>query len=389
MPESESPVAAQYVVTFLKPEMLHVYRQITALRGWRPVVLCQKREHAKTFPFREVVLLPKPRTHALRRVWQKQILGRPITIYRSEARQLRDELRRMKARVLHVYFGHIGVHLLPFLEIAELPVIVSFHGADVQVEAAHLPLTRRMFQLATLVLARSESLADRLIALGGPAEKIRVHRTGVPLTEIAPRVREAPGDGAWRCVQACRLIPKKGLVTALTAFAIFAREHPRATFTIAGEGPQLAELRALTGALPIAERVFFTGFLSQEKLRALYAESHLFLHPSETGPEGDQEGVPNAMLEAMASGLPVVATRHGGIPEAVEEGVSGFLAEEGDVPGLAGALLKITLSPQGYAAMSAAAAERVAAQFDLEVQSRRLAAIYDEAGEIRSRQLSK
>ena len=376
---SDPPVAAQYVVTFLKPEMLHVYRQITALRAWRPVVLCQKRQCVEQFPFRDLQIVPKPRTHALRRFWQKQIRGQPITIYRSEALRLREELRRMNARVLHVYFGHIGVHLLPLLEIAGVPVIVSFHGADVQIEAAHLIHTQRMFALATLVLARSASLADRLVALGCAEGKVRVHRTGVPLGEIAPHSRAAPVDGAWRCVQACRLIPKKGLATALTGFARFAQKHPRATFTIAGEGPQLAELRVLAAHLGIADRVIFTGFLSQEKLRALYSESHLFLHPSELGPDGDQEGVPNSMLEAMASGLPVVATLHGGIPEAVEDYVSGRLVTERDAEGLAGALAEITAAPERYCAMGAAAAQGVAAEFDLAVQARRLEAIYDEA----------
>ena len=389
MPESELPVAAQYVVTFLKPEMLHVYRQITALRAWRPVVLCQKREGVRDFPFSDLVVVPKPRTHPVRRLWQKQILGQPITIYRSEARRLFGELRRIEARVLHVYFGHIGVHLLPLLEIADVPVIVSFHGADAQIPPAHLAPTRRMFKLATLVLVRSESLAERLVALGCPTGKVRVHRTGVPLGEIPARVREAPGNGEWRCVQACRLIPKKGLATALTAFAKFAGEHPRATFTIAGEGPQLGALRARARALGIAERVIFTGFLQQDELRALYAESHLFLHPSEVAADGDQEGVPNSMLEAMVSGLPVAATRHGGIPEAVEHGVSGMLVPEKDVAGLAAALRELTASPERYSVMSAAAARRVTAEFDLEVQARRLEALYDEAVGIRSRQLSK
>jgi glycosyltransferase involved in cell wall biosynthesis len=114
------------------------------------------------------------------------------------------------------------------------------------------------------------------------------------------------------------LDPEERAATALRAFARFHAVHPRATFTIAGDGPQLEDLRSLARNLGISAQVFFTGFLPQEKLRGSFAESHLFLHPSELGPDGDQEGVPNAMLEAMASGLPVFATTHGGIPEAVE-----------------------------------------------------------------------
>jgi colanic acid/amylovoran biosynthesis glycosyltransferase len=380
------PVAAQYVVTFLKPEMLHIYRQITALHAFRPVVFCQKHENESTFPFANLRILPKPRTHALRRIWQKQILRRPITIYRSEARRILAALQSVNASLLHVYFGHIGVHLLPLLEVCPLPVIVSFHGADAGVDLdrpAHLALTRRMLEKATLLLARSESLAERLVKLGADRAKIRLHRTGIPLAEIPFIQRAIPADGVWRCVQASRLIAKKGLPTALRAFAEFARAFPGATFAIAGEGPQFGELQALAAALGVADRVRFVGFLSQEKLRALYAESHLFLHPSELGENGDQEGVPNAMLEAMAGGLPVVATKHGGIPEAVENGISGLLTAERDHEALAQSLLSLARDPTRYAEMSAAAAARVSTAFDLGAQTRVIEGIYREALDLR------
>src|SRR5436190_22903929 len=85
-PASERPLVASYIVTFLKPEMLHVYRQVCRLQRWKTIVLCQKRENASDFPFENVEVFPKPRTHQLRRWWQKTILHRPITIYRREAR---------------------------------------------------------------------------------------------------------------------------------------------------------------------------------------------------------------------------------------------------------------------------------------------------------------
>ena len=129
------PTVASYCTTFLKPEMLHVYRQIRALEAWKPQVFCQKRENADRFPFDAVSVLAKPRTHQLRRFWQKTVLGRPIMIYQSEARRLRDELKRARAEIVHIYFGHIGVHLLPFLELQDRPpAVVSFHGADAQID---------------------------------------------------------------------------------------------------------------------------------------------------------------------------------------------------------------------------------------------------------------
>jgi len=376
------PVAVQYCATFLKPEMLHVYRQITGLRAWRAAVICQKREEAERFPFEPVIRIPKPATHALRRLWVRQILRQPVKIYRSEARRIAAEVARLGGRVLHVYFGHIAVHLLPLLRHPPVPVIVSFHGADAMVDMdkpAYRAAAREMFSLARLVLVRSRSLAERIEEAGCPPEKIRIHRTGIPLERFPFEARKFPEDGAWRFFQACRLIPKKGLATSLRAFAAFAKRYPAARFVIAGEGPLLAEMERLAGELGIAEKVAFRGFLSQEALLGEFRSAHAFLHPSEIGADGNQEGVPNSMLEAMATGLPALATRHGGIPEAVDDGLSGFLVAERDHEALAGAMLKLADDPARYAAMGATAAQAAAERFEQSRQVATLEGYYAEA----------
>jgi glycosyltransferase involved in cell wall biosynthesis len=362
--------------------MLHIYRQITGIRKFRSVVFAQKRENADRFPFDEIIIIPKPATHALRRFWVKQIRRAPVQIYRGEARRIAAELKRANAALMHIYFGHIAVQLLPLIEIAPVPIVVSFHGADAMVDMdkpAYRAATQRMLGLARLVLVRSESLAQRLTDLGCAREKIRIHRTGIPLGEFRFVPRAAPADGAWKFVQACRLIPKKGLRTSLRAFAEFAKTFPRASCAIAGEGPMLEELKAFARELGIDSNVRFTGFLSQDELRALYRESHVFLHPSELGGDGNQEGVPNSMLEAMATGLPALATTHGGIPEAVESGVSGFLIGERDHDALARAMFDLAADARLYANMSAAAARAVGEKFEQQAQVRVLESIYNEA----------
>ena len=373
-------MVVHYCATFLKPEMLHIYRQITGIQRFSSHVIAQKREQADRFPFSPITLLPKPSTHWLRRIWQKQILKRPITIYRSEAVRIAEELRRVKADLLHVYFGHIGVHLLPLIENCPVPVVLSFHGADVSVDmgtAAHREAMQQVLSKVTLVLARSQSLVAGLVELGCPQEKIRVHRTGIPMGELPFRERRAPADGEWRLVQACRLIPKKGIRTTLRAYAEFLKAHPKATLKIAGEGPMLGELQALSRELGL--KVEFPGFLSQTALRELFLESHLFLHPSRIGEDGNQEGVPNAMLEAMATGMPIVATRHGGIPEAVEDDVSGILVQEGDWESLASRMLDLARDPAAFSAMSRATQVAVEEKFEQAGQIRALEEFYSEA----------
>jgi len=314
--------------------------------------------------------------------WLKFVERRPPIVYRGEYQTLDSLLRRHGADLMHIYFGHTGVHLLPFIEQWHKPCVVSFHGADV----AHKPeikdypgKLRRLFNAVPLVFARSQSLAARLMQLGCPSEKLRINRTGIPLTEFPFAHREPPQDGKWKVVQACRLIPKKGVATSLRAFAIFKKDYPSAEFFIAGKGPLQSELEMLAGGLGIARDVHFLGFLSQPKLHELYANAHLFLHPSEISPNQDQEGVPNSALEAMATGLPVVATRHGGIPEAVDHGRTGFLVAEEDHAALANAMQLIASSPVLLQEMGTRAHVTVKERFEQETQIDHLESFYEEA----------
>ncbi len=142
------------------------------------------------------------------------------------------------------------------------------------------------------------------------------------------------------------------------------------------------ELEELARELGMQDRVRFAGFLSQAQLREAFFESHIFLHPSELGADGNQEGVPNSMLEAMASGLPVFATRHGGIPEAIEDGVSGVLVEERDHAALAEALREWTRQPEDLSRLAQAGAHAIAARFEQTRAGRALEEIYREAIEL-------
>jgi colanic acid/amylovoran biosynthesis glycosyltransferase len=359
--------------------MLHIYRQITALQRVRSIVIAQKREHADLFPFASIHVVGKPATHFLRRFWFRQLLDQPWQISRLELESLLRILTRTDARLLHIYFGHIAVHLLPIIRAWPKPSIVSFHGADVLVDMdkpAYRRATKEMLDAVKRVLVRSESLRRAIVELGGDENKIDILRTGIPHDEFPFRERRFPENGEWRFVQACRLIEKKGLDTTLHAFAAFLARHPKATLTIAGDGPLLAELHDLARQLRIDNRVVFTGFVSQERLREIFYASDIFLHPSETGRDGNQEGIPNSMLEGMASGLPVFATNHGGIPEAIEHGISGVLVTERDHHALARALLDAAQDRHLLSRIARAGADAVAQKFDQRSQVRRLEDMY-------------
>ncbi len=375
-------VIASYCSSFLKPEMLHIYRQLKALRCVDTFVVTKEVQNAERFPFSDIEVIPKRRTNLLVHGWLKFVERRPPIVYRGEYQTLDSLLERHGADLMHIYFGHTGVHLLPFIQEWDKPCVVSFHGADVahKQDIKDYPAKlRRLFNAVPLVFARSQSLAERLMHLGCPPEKLRINRTGIPLNEFPFVDRQLPPDGKRRVVQACRLIPKKGVATSLRAFAIFKKDNPEAEFFIAGKGPLQPELEMLAAGLGIFKDVHFVGFLSQPKLLDLYASSHLFLHPSETSPNQDQEGVPNSILEAMATGLPVAGTQHGGIPEAVDHGRTGLLVPEEDHVALANAMQEITQVPGLLTEMGLRARAAVMDRFEQDSQIDQLESFYEEA----------
>ena len=373
------PLVASYCTQFLKPEMLHIYRQVTGLRRYATFVMAKERLGAEQFPF-DAIEMVTPERRLARSLFLKFVRRTPSLLYRGELDAMRKILAQRPADLMHIYFGHTGVHLLPFIEIWDKPCVVSFHGADVMLPEfrGYREKMRRMLRIVPLVLARSESLRARLVEIGCPPEKIRINRTGIPLDQFPFVNRPAPADGAWRFVQACRLIPKKGLLTALHAFRRFVQKFPNAKFSIAGEGPMKTEIGQTIAALGLRESVELRGFLSQPELSALYSQAHVFLHPSEMTADKNQEGIPNSMLEAMSTGLPVVATLHGGIPEAVDA-ASGFLVGEKNDGALFAAMLAVTASAERWLAMGRAASESVGARFEHGAQVAALENCYDEA----------
>ena len=125
------PVVASYCTTFLKREMRHIYRQVTGLRDFHTFVMTKSRENADAFPFSDIEVLPRPRINFVSRFYKKYIQRLEPVFYRGEYDQLDSVLSRRHADLLHVYFGHTGVHLLPFMRNWPKPSLVSFHGMDI------------------------------------------------------------------------------------------------------------------------------------------------------------------------------------------------------------------------------------------------------------------
>lgn len=373
-----APVAAQIKTVYLPLSETFIYRALTGLRRWRPRVLAEIVANAERFPLAAITRLRRPA------LWRRA----PWALLRKMLgdRTLRAAFRPLPAgalagaRVLHAHFGEAGVACLPLLGAGAPPLITSFYGLDAA-QIAQRPYGRwryrRLFGSGAAFTAVSEAMRRQLVALGAPAARVHVVRLGLDPDAIPFAPRRWPADGHVQLLTCGRLVEKKGTRYAIEALALLRDRFPAVTLTVAGDGPLRPALQGLALQLGVAQRVRFAGALPSPAVLELMAESHLFVLPSVVAADGDQEGTPVVLIEAQASGLPVLATRHAGIPEVVLDGESGLLAPERDAPALAALLAQLLDHPQRWASFGAAGHAHVRAVFDVRDVAARLEALYD------------
>jgi colanic acid/amylovoran biosynthesis glycosyltransferase len=281
--------------------------------------------------------------------------------------------------VVHCHFGPIGVRALSLREMGVLRgrLVTTFYGFDVSrhVRRAGRDVYRELFRESDLVLAVSEHMRERLVELGCDPGKGVVHRIGVNCDRFTFRER-AGGGGAARIASVSRLVEKKGLEFAIRAVGRLVERGLAVRYRIAGDGELRQPLARLVSELGLGGHVAFLGALTHESVVEVLDETDVFLAPSTVSAQGDEEGVPTAIMEAMAMGIPVVSTFHSGIPELVEDGVSGLLAKERDVAGLAEKLGYLATHPGCWPAMGRAGRAQVERGFDIARLNDRLVELY-------------
>jgi colanic acid/amylovoran biosynthesis glycosyltransferase len=290
-------------------------------------------------------------------------------------------LGRQRGRfdIVHCQFGVYGELALALMDLGALSgkLAVSFRGYDAtKYLRSHPRAYDDLFRRADLILPVSETLAQRLIAAGCDRSKIMIHRSGIEFVRFSPvEPRRSPHERT--CVLSIgRLTEKKGIQYAIRAVARVIATGRRLSYNVAGDGPLRPELERLVRGLGVGEHVHLLGWRSHDEVIASLQQSHILLAPSVTAADGNEEGIPNAVKEAMALGIPVLCTRHGGIPELVEDSVSGFLVRERDVEALAERLTWLVDHPEAWISMGRAGRERIKSAFDVDRLNDELAACY-------------
>jgi glycosyltransferase involved in cell wall biosynthesis len=316
-----------------------------------------------------LVRSPKVWLRTLMDAWRiapKGIKGRLYNlIYFHEAVVLSDRLRSEGVVHLHNHIAKASCTVARLAApLAEVTWSFTLHGPDDLAEPTYWRLDDKIAQADFVSCISSFARSQAMLHAPRSAwHKIHIVHCGVePLRYDRPRTQATD-----RLLFVGRLSAVKGVPLLLAALARARVERPSLTLTLVGDGPERAHLEAEARALELGKAVAFLGYRSQEEVAQLLAEASVLVLPSFA------EGVPVVLMEAMATGLPVVATRIAGIPELVEDGVSGRLVPPGEEDALARAILEVVQDPAKAAEMGAAGRSRVRSSFDARTEAARLA----------------
>ncbi len=288
--------------------------------------------------------------------------------------------RRASTEVVLAEYGDTGALVFEACRRLQVPLVVHFHGYDASVREVleeHRETYPRMFREAAAVVAVSRAMRRKLASLGAPEEKLHYNPYGIDCARFGGA---DPSNSPPLFVAVGRFVEKKAPQLTLRAFHEVRREEPRARLRMIGDGPLLEECRALAAELGLSNgAVEFLGAQAHARVQDEMRAARCFVQHSIEAPNGDCEGTPVGILEAGASGLPVVSTRHAGIPDVVAEGETGFLVEERDVEGMAAHMKTLARDPKLAGRLGQNARRHIAENFSTERSDRKLWAIIETA----------
>lgn len=284
-------------------------------------------------------------------------------------------LTQNKIDIVLSNFGMSAAHMSVICNKVNIPLVPHFHGFDAtkqKVIENYRALYKQMFQSSPAIVAVSEVMKKKLIRLGAPEEKVKVIPYGINLTNFAPAIANKSTE-QFIFIAVGRFTAKKAPLLTIKAFEKVCDKLAHVSLImIGGKEGLFAACEQYVQAQKLESKINFTGTMSSEKIAEYMQQAHAFVQHSITAANGDMEGTPLSILEAAASGLPVISTLHGGIMEAVLHNKTGLLCEEKDVDAMAENMLTLTQNPTMAQQMGLAGRKHIEEHYDLDKQSQKL-----------------
>jgi colanic acid/amylovoran biosynthesis glycosyltransferase len=320
-----------------------------------PVIIYKLASHKKAGGFAEVDNLKYPHVPLTDpdNLLKKLEFSLTKLITKKDVEIINIFLHAQNADILHFHYGTCAGIFLPFTKNNKIPSVVSFYGYD----SSGFPnyfggygkqyLKKRVFPYIDKILAMSPDMKNDLISIGCPVDKIVVHHHGNDVQKFYLNRNYLPSGKTIKFLIISGLTPQKGHLFLLKSFKDACKTNMDISLTIVGDGIERKKINKyikennLSGKVDFKKSVVYGSSAHLE-----YLQSHdIFIHPSITDVNGDKEGIPGAIIEAMASGLPVISTYHAGIPYIIENNKSGILVNEFDYKALTQSILELAGNP--------------------------------------------
>lgn len=341
----------------------HVTQQIFGVKGYRGIMLTRESK--------ENQLQLQLQLHSLS----------PSVISLEAIQKNPNLLRRFRIAGVHIHHGSLAPRFQFLKKKLGVPLFVSFRGKDATAypkKEINLKNLKGLFKTADLFFPVCEHLKEEIVKLGCPEDKIRVLYGGVDLNRFESKPRKLAPHEKIRFLAIGRFVEKKGFADLIRAFALVNKQRQFVKLTLIGNGPCELQYRKLIEKLELGSSVRIIPWIKYSKIQKKYHSTHIFCAPSCTDREGNQEGIPNTLKEAMATGMPVISTNHAGIPELVENKVSGLLVSENSVNELAKAMIWLIDHPEEWIKLGENARKKIERDFNLSLQLDKQKKYYDE-----------
>ena len=374
MEKNRKYICAHYISNFLPLTEIWVYNQIKYLVEYKPTVLTRTTNNSELFPINKLYSL-KERGNLF------YLLNVAISKLINFIPFFYSACKTENANILHIHFGYNGIKFLKLKRVLKIPMICSFYGTDAfkfpLQKKSNLKKLQNLFSHADAVLVLGPFMKKSLIDLGCPANKIIIHHLGIETQKIEFKERNISENRPLKFLLASSFVEKKGIDICLKALA---KINHKLDFKIEiiGDGILRSQINALIDQLNLRNKVTLHGYQTYEFMLNLAYSCDAFLQASKTSSQNDKEGTPMVFVDMMATGLPVISTNHSDIPEIIDDGISGFLAEENNIDSFADKILEFVNSKDRISGISINSREKVELEFSAIEQAKKLEKIYSQ-----------
>jgi glycosyltransferase involved in cell wall biosynthesis len=300
--------------------------------------------------------------------FQRRILKKSVTVPETTLEQF---FSTQKVDVVLAEYGPTGLGVLDACRRFKIPLVVHFHGFDASFILKRNPrFYERLFAAKVPLVAVSKAMMQNLLQAGASAACLHYNVYGPHPSFEGIAQKQTPTIPIFLAIG--RFVPKKAPHKTIIAFAEVVKQFPEAKLWMAGDGDLADVCKELVHALGLSASVHFLGIQSRAQIQDLMQQATAFVQHSVTAPSGDTEGTPVAILEAMLAGLPIVSTRHAGIPDVVVHEQTGYLCEEGDTQTMANYMIHLARQPLLAREMGSKGMNHVKSNFSLDRHIRSL-----------------